>query len=162
MSVPLSSALADTVSVGGYSVVTLALGVIAAAAVMLVVFGLTSRANPADEVARRLERYAELGEGGDATRRRRGLTPRELFDQLTDALNQVMSRSSRTGQLADELAKADLKLKSSEWVLAVAGAGVLLGVLMALRFGSVIAFLPCPVAVWLSSGVVLRILQGRR
>jgi len=163
MTVPLSSGLADIVSIGGYSVVTLALALVAAAAVMLVVFGLTAQANPADEVARRLERYAELGDSGEAASRApRGLTPRELFDRLTDALNQVMARSARTGELADELAKADLKLKSSEWVLSVAGTGVFLGVLLALRFGTVIAFLPCPVVVWLLSGVVLRVLQARR
>lgn len=154
--------LADTAQIGGVSVVTLALGLLVAASVMLVVFGLTAQPSAADEVARRLERYAELGDTTVAARQRRALTPRELFDQLTDFLNQVLARSTRTGGLADDLARADLKIKPSEWVLAVAGAGVFLGLLMVLRFGTLVVFLPCPVLVWIASGVVLRILQGRR
>jgi tight adherence protein B len=73
-----------------------------------------------------------------------------------------MMRSARTGRLTEDLARADLKLKSSEWVLGIAGAGVLIGLLATLRFGTPIAFLPCPVAVWFISGFVLRFLQARR
>jgi len=154
--------LADTIHVGGFSVVSLGLGVLAAAGVMLVFLGLRPSADPADEVARRLERYGELHGTGQSAEARKPLTPRELFDNLTDSLNKLMARSSRTGKLADDLARADLKLKSSEWVLAVAGVGVLVGALAALRFGSIIAFFPCPILVWILSGVVLKFLQAKR
>lgn len=159
MAMAMPMAIAE---IGGVSVVTLALAVVAAAGVMLVVFGLTAQPTAADEVARRLERYAELGEAAAVSPRRPVLTPRELFDRLTDLLNELLARSTRTGRLAEDLARADLKMKPSEWVLAVAGAGVLLGLLMTVRFGTPVAFLPCPVVVWILSGVVLRVLQGRR
>jgi tight adherence protein B len=90
------------------------------------------------------------------------MNPREIFDNLTDALNQVMARSSRTGRLAESLARADLKIKSSEWALGVAGAGVVLGLLLWLRFGNPLFLLVGPPAIWLLSGVALRILQARR
>src|SRR5437763_4906626 len=99
----------------GFSLMSLVLGVIAALAVMLVVFALLGSGKEKDEVARRLERYAEFGErGGDASgpRPKKGL--KDVFDGVTDSLNQVMARSSRTGRLAESLARADLKLKSSE------------------------------------------------
>jgi tight adherence protein B len=153
---------ADTLHVGGFSVVGLALGALAAAGVMLVVLGLRPSTDPGDEVARRLERYGELHGSDEPDKAHRPITPRELFDNLTDSLNRLMARSSRTGKLADDLARADLKLKSSEWLLAVLGIGVFVGALAALRFGSIVAFFPCPVLVWFLSGVVLRFLQGKR
>jgi tight adherence protein B len=149
--------------IGQFSLFALVLGFIAAAAVMLVVFGLVGQRTEADEVTRRLERYAEFGDGiasGDGSREQRG--PREVFDNLTDALNQVMSRSSRTGKLAESLARADLKLKSSEWALGVAGAGVFVGLLLWLRFDFVL-MLPIGVGgMWVASGIALRVLQARR
>jgi tight adherence protein B len=147
--------------IGSFPLIGLVLGFIAAAAVMLVVFALLGESGEDDEVARRLERYAEFGdhaEQGPKAKR----SPREILDNLTDGLNQVMARSSRTGHLADSLARADLKLKSSEWALGVAGAGVLLGLLLWLRFSNPIFVVIGPPAMWLLSGVALRILQARR
>src|SRR5579884_2692353 len=119
--------------VGGFSLISLVLGAVAALAVLLVVFSLAGNGGEKDEVARRLERYAEFGDRAESgPRSKKSL--KDLLDGLTDSLNQVMSRSSRTGKLAESLARADLKLKSSEWVLGVAGAGVVLGLLLWLRF----------------------------
>jgi tight adherence protein B len=73
-----------------------------------------------------------------------------------------MSRSSRTGRLAETLARADLRLKSSEWVLGVAGAGVVLGLLLWLRFGNPVFLLVGPPAMWMFSGIALKVLQSRR
>jgi tight adherence protein B len=126
-----------------------------------VVFGLSAGGGEVDDITRRLERYAELSDPTEK-RERRPVSPRELLDRFTDSLNGVMMRSARTGRLTEDLARADLKLKSSEWVLGIAGAGVLIGLLATLRFGTPIAFLPCPVAVWFISGFVLRFLQARR
>jgi tight adherence protein B len=151
---------ADMPTLGGFSVGSLLLSVIGGLAVLLVVFGLASGKGEVDDITRRLERYAEIDSG--EAREKKPLTPRELFDRITDSLNGVLARSSRTGKLTEDLARADLKLKSSEWVLGVIGAGVVIGLLATLRFGTPIAFLPCPVATWFISGFVLRFLQAKR
>ncbi len=152
---------ADLPTLAGFNVGSLLLAVIAGLAVMLVVFGLSSGGGEVDDITRRLERYAELGDPSE-TRERKPVSPRELLDRFTDSLNGVLARSARTGRLTEDLARADLKLKSSEWVLGVIAAGVVVGLLAALRFATPIAFLPCPVAVWFISGFVLRFLQARR
>jgi tight adherence protein B len=152
---------ADLPMVAGFNLGSLLLAVIAGLAVMLVVFGLSAGGGEVDDITRRLERYAELSDPTEK-RERRPVSPRELLDRFTDSLNGVMMRSARTGRLTEDLARADLKLKSSEWVLGIVGAGVLVGLLATLRFGTPIAFLPCPVAVWFISGFVLRFLQARR
>ncbi|HEY2704690.1 MAG TPA: type II secretion system F family protein [Candidatus Dormibacteraeota bacterium] len=153
---------ADLPTVAGFNIGSLLLAVIAGMAVMLVVFGLSSaKGGDVDDITRRLERYAEIGDPVEA-RERKPVSPRELLDRFTDSLNTVMARSARTGKLTEDLARADLKLKSSEWVLGVIGAGVLVGLLATLRFGTPVAFLPCPVVVWFISGFVLRFLQARR
>ena len=154
--------LSNGPQVGSFPLIGLVLGLVAAAAVMLVVFALLGERTAADEVSRRLERYAEFGAEAAAAGPKVKRSPREVLDNLTEALNQVMSRSSRTGKLAESLARADLKLKSSEWVLAVAGAGVILGLLLWARFGNPLIFLIGPPAMWVLSGVALRILQARR
>ncbi|HEX3607517.1 MAG TPA: type II secretion system F family protein [Candidatus Dormibacteraeota bacterium] len=152
---------ADLPTVAGFNLGSLLLAVIAGLAVMLVVFGLSAGKGEVDDITRRLERYAEIGEPAES-RERRPASPRELLDRFTDALNLVLARSARTDHLTEDLARADLKLKSSEWVLGVLGAGVAVGLLATLRFGTVLAFLPSPVAVWFISGFVLRFLQARR
>jgi tight adherence protein B len=152
---------ADLPTVAGFNLGSLLLAVIAGLAVMLVVFGLSAGKGEVDDITRRLERYAEIGDPAES-RERRPASPRELLDRFTDALNLVLARSARTDHLTEDLARADLKLKSSEWVLGVLGAGVAVGLLATLRFGTVLAFLPSPVAVWFISGFVLRFLQARR
>jgi len=148
-------------TVAGINAGSLFLSLIAGLAVLLVAFALAGGRGEVDDITRRLERYAELGDGAEA-RERKPVSPRELLDRFTDSLNGLLARSSRTGKLTEDLARADLKLKSSEWVLGIVGAGVLLGLLATLRFGTPIAFLPCPVATWFLSGFVLRFLQARR
>jgi tight adherence protein B len=149
-------------TVAGFNAGSLLLSVIAGLAVLLVAFGLASGRGEVDEVTRRLERYAELGSDPAEAGPRRPVSPREVLDRFTDALNGVLARSARTGRLTEDLARADLKLKSSEWVLGIVGVGVLVGLLATLRFGTPLAFLPCPVATWFISGFVLRFLQARR
>jgi tight adherence protein B len=146
---------------GGFSLMSLVLGAVAALAVLLVVFSLAGGGGEKDEVARRLERYAEFGDRAE-TGPRPKKSLKDVLDGLTDSLNQVMSRSQRTGKLAESLARADLKLKSSEWVLGVAGAGVVLGLLLWLRFANPVFLLVGPPAIWFLSGIVLRVLQSKR
>jgi tight adherence protein B len=148
--------------IGPFSMISLVLGGIAALSVMLVVFALLGDRNETDEVTRRLERYAEFGDRGADAGPRPKRSLRDVFDGLTDSLNLVMARSARTGRLAESLARADLRLKSSEWALGVAGAGVVLGLLLWLRFNNPVFVLIGPPAMWITSGIALRVLQARR
>lgn len=159
---PSAAPLANTPSVDGVSVLALLCAGIGGLAVLLVVLGLGSRPKDMDDISRRLERYADrdVVQGGGG--RRRGTSPKELLDRLTDGLGVLMGRSERTGKLAEDLAKADLKLKPSEWVLGVAGVGVALGFLIALRFANPVLFVIGPVAAYFGSGFALRFKQHRR
>jgi tight adherence protein B len=119
------------------------------------------RVTEADRVAARLSQYGRPAEVAPP-RVRTGNPVRDLIEAVSSALTPLLARSSHTGKLADDLQKADLKLKSSEWVLAVAGIGVGLGLLLAARFGTPIMLLVGPAASWLLSGVFLKFRQGRR
>jgi tight adherence protein B len=135
-----------------------------AASSVLAVFAyvLSGQESATDEMARRLSQY---GGGAAPEKAQRVLTGnhlRDALDGLTQALNPILSRSSYTGKLAEDLQRADLRLKSSEWILAVLGIGVAVGLLAALRFGSIIAFVPCPLIVYVLSGLFLRFRQARR
>ena len=47
-------------------------------------------------------------------------------------------------------------------MLIVAGVGVAVGAIFWLRFGTVFAFIPCPIVIWIASGILLRFRQSRR
>ena len=140
----------------------IAAAVLAAGTVMsLTVWAAGRRVTDADRVAARLSQYGRPVEVA-APRVRTGNPIRDLIETVSSAIAPLLARSSHTGKLADDLQKADLKLKSSEWVLAVAGVGVALGLLLTLRFGTPVMLLAGPVAAWLFSGVFLKFRQGRR
>ena len=137
---------------------------LAASAVLSIFAFLLSRGqSQAGEMARRLNQY-----GGDTVavttpqRVKTGNALRDALDALTNGLNLLLSRTSHTGKLADDLQKADLKLKSSEWLLMVVGLGILVGSPVALRFQSPIAFIPCPILVYIFSGFYPKFRQRRR
>ena len=139
----------------------IAAALVASSVLAFVAFFLSGRNKEAEEMARRLNQY-----GGTvavtAPRVKTGNALRDLLESITSALSPVLSRTSHTGKLADDLQKADIKLKSSEWVLMVAGLGTFIGLIVALRFGTLIAFVPCPFIAWILSGLFLRLRQGRR
>ncbi|MGH7722948.1 MAG: type II secretion system F family protein [Candidatus Dormibacteria bacterium] len=140
----------------------IAAAVLAAGTVMsLTVWAAGRRVTDADRVAARLSPYGRPVEVVPP-RVRTGNPLRDLIETVSSALNPLLARSSHTGKLADDLQKADLKLKSSEWVLAVAGSGVALGALLTMRFGTPLMLLIGPLAAWMISSVFLRIRQGRR
>jgi len=154
---------ADLPTVAGIPITSLLIAAVAAGAMLLVVLGLTSQPAEVDEVTRRLERYADsTSTSGGSAAGPRSRSPKAILDGITDGLQRLMGRSERTGQLAEQLAKADIHLKTSEWALGVAGAGLLLGLLVAWRFQSPIFFPIGPVAAYFGGGVVLRYLQGKR
>jgi tight adherence protein B len=140
----------------------IAAAVLAAGTVMsLTVWAAGRRVTEADRVAARLSQYGRPAEIAPS-RVRTGNPIRDLIETVSTAVAPLLARSSHTGKLADDLQKADLKLKSSEWVVAVAGVGVALGLLLTLRFGTPVMLLVGPAAAWLLSGVFLKFRQGRR
>ncbi len=140
----------------------IAAAVLAAGTVMsLTVWAAGRRVTDADRVAARLSQYGRPVEVAPP-RVRTGNPIRDLIEMVSTAIAPLLARSSHTGKLADDLQKADLKLKSSEWVVAIAASGVALGLLLTLRFGTPVMLLVGPVAAWLFSGVFLKFRQGRR
>lgn len=137
---------------------------VASSVLAFLAFFLSGRRSEAEEMARRLNQYGGVAAVTTTAppRLRTGNVLRDLLDTVTSGLTPLLSRSSHTGNLADDLQKADIKLKSSEWVLAVVGSGVLIGLLLALRYGTPIAFIPCPFVVWILSGFFLKFRQRRR
>lgn len=119
------------------------------------------RVSEADRVAARLSQYGRATEVVEP-RVSTGNVLRDMLEALSSRLAPVLARSSHTGKLADDLQKADLKLKSTEWVLAIVASGVVLGVLLALRFSNPAIFVVGPVAAWALGAVFLRFRQGRR
>src|SRR3984885_14363587 len=133
---------------------------LAASAVLSIFAFLLSRGqSQAGEVARRLNQY-----GGETvavtapTRAKSGNALRDMLDGVTNGLNPLLSRTSHTGKLADDLQKADLKLKSSEWLLAVVGLGVLVGLLVAFRYGQPLAVIASTIILYVLSGFLLKML----
>lgn len=145
------------------SILPILAAVMVACALLCWVALIAARGNTeSDEVARRLSAYMGSQTPAHPERVKTGNGFRDLLDGFTDALNPVLSRGSHAGRLAEDLQKADLKMKSSEWVLLMAAVGLAAGVLLALRFGTILAFFPAPVVVWFIGGVFLRIRQSRR
>ncbi|HXZ99568.1 MAG TPA: type II secretion system F family protein [Candidatus Binatia bacterium] len=116
----------------------------------------------ADEVARRLSAFVGGQHPLQPERVSSGNALRDLLNSLTEALNPILARGAYAGRLAEDLQKSGLRIKPSEWLLLVTGIGVALGALSWLRFGTFIAFIPCPIVIWILSGFYLRYRQARR
>jgi tight adherence protein B len=140
----------------------IAAALVASTVLAFMAFFMSGRRSEAEEMARRLNQYGGIAVAAPPPKVSTGSAIRDAVETITSALNPLLSRTSHSGKLADDLQKADLKLKSSEWVLAVVGIGVLTGVVVALRFGSVVAFVPCPFIIWVLAGLFLRFRQRRR
>jgi tight adherence protein B len=116
----------------------------------------------ADEVAQRLSAFMGGQRPSQPERVRSGNPLRDLLDGFTTAINPLVSRGSYAGKLAEDLQKAGLRMKPSEWMLIVVAVGVGVGAIFWLRFGTFLAFIPCPIVIWVASGVFLRVRQSRR
>ncbi|HEY7927583.1 MAG TPA: type II secretion system F family protein [Candidatus Dormibacteraeota bacterium] len=87
---------------------------------------------------------------------------RMLRARLQTAVGARIDKSKGGSKMADKLARADLQLRPAEWILASAGVSALVGVLVALRFGSLI-LVPVGFGVgWVLCGFFLRLRQARR
>ena len=112
---------------------TIAVAGVAALAVILIAFGIASSGSSG--ISDRLERYASgRGEGGKATAQSQGpITDLIQQSQALANLNKVVEGRDFGANLARELARADLRLKPSEylfiWLGSIVGVPVLLFIL---------------------------------
>ena len=112
---------------------TLAVAGIAALAIILIAFGIASSGSSG--ISDRLERYASgRGEGGKATAQSQGpITDLIQQSQALANLNKAVEGRDFGANLARELARADLRLKPSEylliWLGSIIGVPVLLFIL---------------------------------
>ena len=131
----------------------------------VVAFYGVSRRGHVDTVAERLSRYGAVMDGLDTTvapPQREPASLRDLVGLFGNLLTPILDRTGAQSRLGESLQRADLKLKTSEWIMAVLGAGLAIGVVSWARFGSVIA-LPVGIGLaWMLSGFLLRIMQSRR
>ena len=144
-------------------ILPIVVAVLCACAILSFVAYFMSRGNAeANEVARRLSAYMGGGQAAAPEKVSSGSALRDAVTNISSALNPVLERGAYSGKLADDLQKADLRMKPSEWLLAVIGLGVLIGLIVALRFGVWLLFLAGPIATWILSGVFLKVRQSRR
>src|SRR6202521_3760733 len=87
-----------------------------------------------------------------------------LFEGFLEGFNKSLTRNKggRSSRLTDELAKADLKLRVSEYVMVIVGLIVLLCAILFLRFHSpVLALIGIPIG-YFAPGFFLKFRQRRR
>jgi tight adherence protein B len=91
------------------------------------------------------------------------MTARGFLDGFLERFNKSLtSRGGRTSKLTEELMKADLKLRVSEYFLIVAGLMVLMGLIAYLRFRNPFVAAIAFVAGYPIPGFVLKFRQRRR
>src|SRR3954469_162687 len=133
--------------------VTLLVAAIAAGAIFLIAVGIATSGGGSG-VSARLERYASAREGGKATEGSGSGGIAELFEKSVALaqLNKVVEGRDFGANLARELARADLRLKPSEflfiWLGSIIGVPVLL-----LIFGFFLAALQTPLALLIGAFV---------
>src|SRR6476661_10037701 len=124
---------------------TLAVAGIAALAIILIAFGIASSGSSG--ISDRLERYASgRGDGGKATTQSQGpITDLIQQSQALANLNKVVEGRDFGANLAREIARADLRLKPSEFLFIWAGSIIGIPVLMII-FGFFFKALQSPIA----------------
>lgn len=105
---------------------------------------------------RHLEDLVPLGAQEEQPQR----PPRDLVQQLRHGVQAVIGarfeRTDRGNKLADRLARADLKVRPTEWILVSSGFSVLVGAIVWLRFGTLIAAFPGLVVGYVAAQLFLR------
>jgi len=86
-----------------------------------------------------------------------------LFEGLMEGFNKSLTKKGgRTSKLTEELAKADLKLRVSEYVMVIVGLIILLSLVIFLRFHNpVLALIGIPIG-YFAPGFFLKFRQRRR
>ncbi len=127
-------------------------GVLGAVGVLIVVMAVAANRTPA-EVELHMDSYNPA-----AATRKAG-----LVEGLLESFNKSLTKKGgRTSRLTEELAKADLKLRVSEYTLLVVGLIVLLCLILLLRFHSPILALAGIPAGYFIPGFFLKFRQRRR
>jgi tight adherence protein B len=102
--------------------IAIVLAVVAAVAIVLIAYAL-SRAGGGSGVAARLERYASTGRRKEAKPDAPNASLSDMFSQseAMSSINRAVEGRSFGADIARDLARADLKLKPSEYLLIMAG-----------------------------------------
>jgi tight adherence protein B len=87
---------------------------------------------------------------------------RVLRARLQAAVGARIEKSKGGSKMANKLARADIHLRPAEWMLASTGVSVIVGVLVALRFGSLILVPVGFIVGWVGCGLFLRVRQSKR
>ena len=88
--------------------------------------------------------------------------PADTIRAGLEAVARPIERSSHGNRIAQQLTRADLKLKAAEWLGIVAGVSLLAGVLVGMRFASLIGFVIGAALGYGGCLLFLRFRQGRR
>src|SRR5260370_32394564 len=126
----------------------------AAIGALIVVMALMSNTRQPSEVELHMDSY------NPAAAEKKG----GLFEGFLDGFNKSLTRNKggRSSKLTDELAKADLKLRVSEYVMLIIGLIVLLCAILFVRFHNpVLALIGIPVG-YFAPGFFLKFRQRRR
>jgi tight adherence protein B len=126
----------------------------AAIGVLVVVMGLAANRSSQSDIELHMDSYAPGASG------RKGGFMEGILEGFNKSLTK--NKGGRTSKLTEELAKADLKLRVSEYVFLVVGLVVLLCLVIFLRFHNpVLAMVGIPVGYFLP-GFFLKMRQRRR
>lgn len=136
--------------------ITLILALVGAFGALLVIAAVAG-ARKAAQVELHLDQF------GTAESTAPSQTARGLLEGFLDRFNKSLtSRGGRTSKLTEELMKADLKLRVSEYFLIVAGLMVLMGLIAYLRFRNPFVAAVALMAGYPIPGFVLKFRQRRR
>ncbi len=105
---------------------------------------------------RHLEALVPLGPQAERQQR----PPRDLVQQLRRGVQALVGarfeRTDRGNRLADRLARADLRVRPTEWIIISSGFAVLVGAAVWLRFGTLVAAFPGLVVGYVAAQLFLR------
>jgi tight adherence protein B len=92
--------------------------------------------------------------------------PRDFLGQIRDGVQSTLGarfeRTDRATRLADQLARADLHLRPTEWIMARVGIAGVVAALAFLRFGTPIAAVPGAAIGYVGAQLFLRVRQSKR
>lgn len=128
----------------------------AAIGALVVVMALMSNRQPSSDVELHMDGY---NPEASPSAKKGG-----MFEGFLDGFNKSLTRNKggRTSKLTEELAKADLKLRVSEYVMIIVGLIVLLSAVLFIRFHNpILALLGIPIG-YFAPGFFLKFRQRRR
>jgi tight adherence protein B len=143
-------------------------GVIGAAGIFVIFLGLATQRRAAEESAEMASRLSAYGVGAPAAQAVLRTPPASIRERIARIFEPAASRlgqgNAKKGKkpLAEQLQKADLKLRTSEFIAIQFGAVVLLALIGLLRFGIGIPFLAMAVAGYFLPGFYVRYRMNKR